>query len=551
MYKVTINGETREYIEGTLYLDIAKEYQHCFENDIVLVKVNGKLKELHMEVTGDCCLSFITTGDKPGMETYSRSMIFLLIKSVYDVAGHDNVRDVIVRFSVSKGIYVEVNGEFILDEKLLTGIRERMFDLVSADMPIKKRVVSTDDAIELFAKHRMHDKERLFWYRRVSSVNIYSINEFEDYFYGYMVCSTGYLKYFKLYKYADGLVLQLPEMKSPKEIPEFLPSRKVFDALMEASDWGDAMDLHTVGALNDKIAEGRLSEIILVNEALMEKKLADIAFRIASEGEKKIVLIAGPSSSGKTTFSRRLSIQLKTFGLTPHPISVDNYFVNRDKTPRDKYGNYDFEALESIDVEKFNSDMTKLLDGEEIELPVYNFKQGKREYRGNYLKIGSGDILVIEGIHCLNDKLTYSLPTESRFKIYISALTQLNIDEHNRIPTTDGRLIRRMVRDARTRGTDAKNTIAMWPSVRRGEEANIFPYQESADAVFNSALVYELAVLKSFAEPLLFGIKKDCAEYDEAKRLLKFFDYFLAVDTENIPKNSLLREFIGGSCFEI
>ena len=551
MYKVTINGETREYIEGTLYLDIAKEYQHCFENDIVLVKVNGKLKELHMEVTGDCCLSFITTGDKPGMETYSRSMIFLLIKSVYDVAGHDNVRDVIVRFSVSKGIYVEVNGEFILDEKLLMGIRERMLDLVSADMPIKKRVVSTDDAIELFAKHRMHDKERLFRYRRVSSVNIYSINEFEDYFYGYMVCSTGYLKYFKLYKYADGLVLQLPEMKSPKEIPEFLPSRKVFDALMEASDWGDAMDLHTVGALNDKIAEGRLSEIILVNEALMEKKLADIAFRIASEGEKKIVLIAGPSSSGKTTFSRRLSIQLKTFGLTPHPISVDNYFVNRDKTPRDKYGNYDFEALESIDVEKFNSDMTKLLDGEEIELPVYNFKQGKREYRGNYLKIGSGDILVIEGIHCLNDKLTYSLPTESRFKIYISALTQLNIDEHNRIPTTDGRLIRRMVRDARTRGTDAKNTIAMWPSVRRGEEANIFPYQESADAVFNSALVYELAVLKSFAEPLLFGIKKDCAEYDEAKRLLKFFDYFLAVDTENIPKNSLLREFIGGSCFEI
>lgn len=551
MYKVTINGEVKEYKEGTLYLDIANEYQHCFSDDIVLARADGKLKELRMEVTGDCSLSFVTTAEKPGIETYSRSMIFLLIKSVYDTAGHDNVNDVIVRFSVSKGVYIEADGNFVLDEAMIAGIKNRMLELVRADLPIKKRVVSTDDAVELFAKHRMHDKERLFRYRRVSTVNIYSINEFEDYFYGYMVYSTGYLKYFELYRYADGLVLQLPEMRSPKLVPEFMPCRKVFDALMEASEWGNTMDLHTVGALNDKIAGGRLSEMILVNEALMEKKIGDIAFRIAECGEKKIVLIAGPSSSGKTTFSRRLSVQLKTFGLNPHPVSVDNYFVNRDKTPRDESGNYDFEALESIDVEQFNSDMTRLLAGEEVELPVFNFKQGKREYKGDYLKIGEEDILVIEGIHCLNDKLTYALPTESRFKIYISALTQLNIDEHNRIPTTDGRLIRRIVRDARTRGTDARSTIAMWPSVRRGEEANIFPYQDSADVVFNSALVYELAVLKSFAEPLLFGIQKGCAEYDEAKRLLKFFDYFLAVDTENIPKNSLLREFIGGGCFEI
>ena len=551
MYSVEINGETKEYKEGTTYLDIAKEYQKCYENDIVLVKVKGKLKELCMPLTDDCDVSFVTTADKPGIETYNRSVIFLFIKSVYDVAGHDNVEDVIVRFSVSKGIYIEIKGDFKQDDAFAAEVKIRMKKLVQDNLPIKKRCVPTDDAIEIFSKHRMHDKERLFRYRRVSAVNIYSINEFEDYFYGYMVYSTGYLKHFDLFRFADGILLQLPDADNPKKIPDFLPGNRVFKALKEGADWSSSMDVRTVGALNDKIAEGRLNEIILVQEALMEKKIGDVAAKIAADKERKIILIAGPSSSGKTTFSRRLSIQLKTFGLIPHPISVDNYFVNREETPRDKYGNYNFEALECIDLKKFNEDMLKLLNGEEIELPVYNFKQGKREYRGDYLKMGRDDILVIEGIHCLNDKMTYALPMESRFKIYISALTQLNIDEHNRIPTTDGRLIRRMVRDARTRGTDAKSTIAMWPSVRRGEEQNIFPYQESADVVFNSALVYELAVLKSFAEPLLFGIQKNCPEYDEAKRLLKFFDYFLAVDTENIPKNSLLREFIGGSCFEI
>ncbi len=551
MYKVRINGEAKEYKEGTRYLDIAKEYQGFYEDDIVLVRADGKLKELHMELSGDSEIAFITTGCKTGMETYRRSVIFLLIKSIYDVAGHENVKDVRVAFPISKGIYVETSGNFTINDILIERIKARMAELVKENKTITKRTVPTDDAIEIFAKHNMHDKERLFRYRRVSSVNIYSINEFEDYFYGYMVYSTGYLKYFELYKYDKGLVLQLPEAKNPKLVPEFRPGRKVFDALKESTEWSNSIDVHTVGALNDKIAEGRLNEIILVHEALMEKKIADIAARIASEGNKKLVLIAGPSSSGKTTFSRRLSIQLKAYGLNPHPISVDNYFVDRDKTPKDEYGNYDFEVLESIDIEMFNNDMIKLLSGERIELPIYNFKQGKSEYRGNYLQIGSNDILVIEGIHCLNDRLTYKLPQESRFKIYISALSQLNIDEHNRIPTTDGRLIRRIVRDARTRGIDARSTIAMWPSVRRGEENNIFPYQESADVVFNSGLVYELSVLKSFAEPLLFGISRECAEYDEAKRLLKFFDYFLSVDIENIPKNSLLREFIGGSCFEL
>ena len=294
---------------------------------------------------------------------------------------------------------------------------------------------------------------------------------------------------------------------------------------------------------------GRLNQLVLIQEALQEKKIAEIAGKIASQPEKKLVMIAGPSSSGKTTFSHRLSIQLEALGLKPHPIEVDDYFVNREDSPRDEKGDYDYEALECLDVRQFNVDMNRLLNGETVDMPTYNFKTGHREYRGDRMHLGKGDILVMEGIHCLNDRLSYTLPRESKFKIYISALTQLNIDEHNRIPSTDGRLIRRMIRDARVRGTSALETIRRWPSVRRGEDKNIFPFQEEADAMFNSALIYELAVLKQYAEPLLFGIPRDCEEYLEAKRLLKFLDYFLGVGTENIPKNSILREFIGGGCF--
>lgn len=311
------------------------------------------------------------------------------------------------------------------------------------------------------------------------------------------------------------------------------------------------MQADTVGALNEQIVKKGASQLLLIAEALQESKISQIARTIAENKDKKFVMIAGPSSSGKTTFSHRLSIQLSAHGLRPHPIAVDNYFVNRPDTPLDENGNYNFECLEAIDVKQFNEDMVRLLKGEEVELPYFNFKTGQREYRGDYLKLGKEDVLVIEGIHCLNDKLSSSLPTESKFKIYISALTQLNIDEHNRIPTTDGRLIRRIVRDARTRGASAKQTIAMWNSVRRGEEENIFPYQESADVMFNSALIYELAVLKLYAEPLLFSIEPGEPEYNEAKRLLKFLDYFLGIPGESIPSNSILREFIGGGCFDV
>ncbi len=397
----------------------------------------------------------------------------------------------------------------------------------------------------------MTDKEKLFSYRRVSRVNLYRINEFEDYYYGYMVPNTSYLKWFELYLFADGFVLQMPQKENPTVVPPFEPQRKVFAVLQESNRWSTRLGVNTVGDLNDLIVGKGLGELILVQEALMEKKLAQIAETIAADRRKKIILIAGPSSSGKTSFSHRLSIQLKTYGLNPHPIAVDNYFCDRELAPRDENGNYNFEALECVDVELFNDQMLKLMAGEEVGLPTYNFVTGKQEFRGDTLQLGEEDILVIEGIHCLNDKLSYRLPEDCRYRIYISAMTQLNIDEHNRIPTTDGRLIRRIVRDSRTRGTSAQSTIARWNSVRRGEEENIFPYQESADVVFNSALIYELSVLKAYAEPLLFSVPKDSPEYQEAKRLLKFFDYFLPVASEDIPRNSLLREFIGGSLFPV
>ena len=410
--------------------------------------------------------------------------------------------------------------------------------------------MNTDDAIALFHELGMTDKEKLFRYRRSSRVNIYVLDHYKDYFYGFMVPSTGYLRYYDLTVYEDGFVLLFPNENARKVAP-FVPSGKLFYALKTSREWGRMLEIDTVGALNDVIAAGRMQEIVLTQEALFEERIGRLADRIAGEGGRKFIMIAGPSSSGKTTFSHRLSIQLAARGLKPHPFPLDDYYVDRDKSPRDENGDLDLECLEALDIELFNHDMNELLAGKRVNLPIFNFKTGKREYKDKFMQLGAEDVLVIEGIHGLNDRLSYSLPVESKYKIYISALTQLNVDEHNYLPTTDGRLIRRIVRDARTRGTSAKETIAMWDSVRRGEEKYIFPFQESADEMFNSALIYELAVLKLYAEPLLFAIDKECPEYIEAKRLLKFLDYFLPMPTEGISQNSIIREFIGGSCFPV
>ena len=550
MALVKIHGITKEYPEGTTWMEVAREHQKAYEYDILLVRVNGKLQELHKQVK-DCELSFVTAKDKPGMSAYQRSASLMMLKAFYSVAGAGNVEKLMIDVSIGRGFFVEARGNFVLNQEFLDAVKAKMREYVERKIPIMKRSVSTDDAIELFEKLGMYDKARLFRYRMVSRVNIYSIDGFEDYYYGYMVQNTGYIKHFDLIPYHYGFVMVMPDRKTPDVLHRFTPSDKLFATLSESTEWGRRMDLETVGALNDRIAKGDMSHLILIQEALQEKKIAEIAAQIAARKNARFVMIAGPSSSGKTTFSHRLSVQLEAIGLKPHPIAVDNYFVNRVDSPRDEHGNYNYEILECLDVELFNRDMTGLLEGKQVELPYYNFKKGVREYKGNFLQLGEGDILVIEGIHCLNDRLSYTLPADSKFKIYISALTQLNIDEHNRIPTTDGRLLRRMVRDARTRGSSARETIRMWPSVRRGEEENIFPFQEEADAMFNSALVYELAVLKQYAQPLLFAIPKDSEEWLEAKRLLKFLDYFIGVSSEDIPKNSILREFIGGSCLNV
>lgn len=552
MVKVTIDGKEHEYAIGTTYREIVDEYQEeVAEAPVILVMADGKLRELQKKLKGDCTLEFVTTKDHIGFETYKRTVCLVLLRAIYDVAGKENIEKVMIHYSVGNGYYFTMAGKAVLDQHFLDNVKTRMQELADMCTPIGKRSVNTDDAVSLFHHHRMYDKEKLFRFRRVSKVNIYNIGYYEDYFYGYMADHAGYVKYFDLKLYDEGFVLELPTKKNPSVISSFRPEGKIFQVQKESQEWAEKMDISYVGDLNDHITKEGISNILLVQEALQEAKISDIAQRIVLEDNKKFIMIAGPSSSGKTSFSHRLSIQLLAHGMKPHPIGVDNYFKNREETPLDEYGEKNYECLEAIDVEQFNKDMLALLRGERIELPVFNFKTGHREYKGDFLQLGPEDVLVIEGIHGLNDKLSYALPAESKFKIYISALTQLNIDEHNRIPTTDGRLLRRIVRDARTRGTSAKDTIARWPSVRRGEESNIFPYQEQADVMFNSALVYELACLKVYAEPLLFGIDKSEPEYLEAKRLLKFLDYFISVPSEDIPHNSLLREFVGGSCFDV
>jgi len=551
MITVKINGEERQYPQGATYEDVANDYQQEYENLIALAARDGKIRELFKKLTRDCEVTFFTLKDDVGNKTYVRSATMLFLKAVFDVYGREAAQSCRVEFAIGNGSYISPKGKINATEENAAKIRNRMRELVEAKTPFLKRSYSLDNAMELFRKEGMKDKEKLFRYRRGSFVNIYEMDGYYDYYYGYMLPNAGYVKWFDVIAYEDGFMLLLPDKKDPTHVKPFQERKLLFRTLKESEEWGKEIGIETVGDLNDQICRGSLSELILVQEAQQERKIGEIAKSIVDRGGVKFVMIAGPSSSGKTSFSHRLSIQLKTLGKTPHPIALDDYFVNREFTPRDENGDYNFECLEAIDVKQFNDDMCRLLAGERVELPSFNFKTGKREYKGNFKQLGPDDILVIEGIHGLNEKTSYALPEESKYKIYISALTNINIDEHNRIPTTDGRLLRRMVRDARTRGADARRTIDMWASVRRGEEQNIFPFQEDADAMFNSVLIYELAVLKQFAEPLLFQIDKGEPEYYEAKRLLKFLEYFLGVTSESLPNNSLCREFVGGSCFNV
>lgn len=548
---VTVDGQARTYPAGTSYGDIAADVRARYDHDILLVNREGKLCELHKKLDRDCALHMVTAAEKPGMQTYERSVVLLMLKAFHDTVGTENVERITVEYSLSQALFIRAQGAFTLNAELLERVEARMRALAQAALPIRKESVSTDDAVERFRKTHMEDKARLLSYRINSHVNLYTLDGFTDYFYGYMVPHTGYLKVFALEIFDDGFVLRLPDAKQPEQLGQFRPSIKVFRTLHGATQRSAAAHISNVGEMNDIIARGMATQMILGQEAIMEKKIGDIAEEIARRKGVRFVMIAGPSSSGKTTFSHRLSTQLMACGLRPHPIATDNYFKNRSETPRDANGEYDFESLGAMDVEQFNTDMTRLLRGETVELPQFNFKKGLREYNGDRLTLGDQDVLVIEGIHCLNDRFSYALPRESKYKIYISCLTTLNIDDHNRIPTTDARLLRRIERDARTRGYSAQATIRMWPSVRRGEESNIFPYQDSADRIFNSALIYETALLKSYVEPLLFGVPRDSEEYVEAKRLLKFLNYFLPLPADDVPKTSLVREFIGGGCYQV
>lgn len=539
-----------EYEAGLTLETISRDFQKAYPHDIILARVDGKLAELMKTIDEDVSVEFITTGEIIGNEAYRRTASMMMLKAFQDVMGRENFERLTVQYSLDRGYYCELISDTSLTKELLDRVKLRMQEIQKENIPIIKKSMPKREAIEIFREHKMYDKVNLFHYRRSSRINVYTLEDTVDYFYGYMAPNTSYVRYFDLYLYDDGFVLQMPEPASPETVDAFEPPEKLFNVLKQSARWGELLGVRTVADINNALADGSFSELMLVQEALQEKKIAEIAESIIESG-KRIILIAGPSSSGKTTFSHRLSIQLRAHGLKPHPIPVDNYFVNREDTPLDEYGKPNFECLEALDIKELNKDLHGLLAGEKVELPVFNFVTGKREMSGEKMKIGDRDVLVIEGIHSLNDAMTYSIDQSNKFKIYISALTQLNIDEHNRIPTTDARLLRRIVRDAAKRGTNAAKTISMWQSVRRGEEENIFPYQENCDVMFNSVLIYELAILKQYAEPLLFSVREDQPEYETAKYLIKFLGYFLGASSENVPNNSILREFIGGSCFNV
>ncbi len=527
--------------------ELVARFQPAHSAQIVAAIVNNELKELSFKLDEACTsVKFIDLTSEDGIRIYQRSLTFIFIRATMEIFYGCKVK---VHHSLSKGLYCEFDYNRSLAPDDIAQIRQRMQEIIDRNEPFLKETVSTEVAIRLFNQHGMESKEKLMKYRRHEYIHLYNLGWLRDYFYGYMVPSTGYIKLFGLIHYDNGVILQHPTKYSPESLPEFEEHKQLARIYSEAEEWAHILDISYVANLNELIESNRHGELIQVAEALHEKKVGQIADMITAKGAR-VVLIAGPSSSGKTTFAHRLMVQLRVNGLRPITLSTDDYFVDREKTPLDDEGNYDFESVLSVNVEQFNDILTRLLAGEAVSMPVFNFKLGKQEFPGRILQIAPNQPIIIEGIHGLNDRLTAMIPKNEKFKVYISALTSLNVDDHNRIPTTDTRLIRRIVRDSKYRGHSAKRTISMWPSVRRGEERNIFPFQESADAMFNSALPYELAVLKRYADPLLREIKENEPEYSEAKRLLKFLHYFLVIEDESlIVQTSILKEFIGGSCF--
>jgi len=544
---VNLNGQDIKVQQGTTIEELVKGKRGKKDSLIVGALVNNELKELTFPITNECSVSFVDMTSEDGIRIYQRSLMFILFKAINDLYPDKEVQ---IRHSVSRGLFFEVL-DYKVTHSEIEKIDKRMRELVKEDKKFIKVIVPMEEAKDIFLKQGREDRIRAIEHREKDYVTLYKLDDYMDYFYGYMVPSSGYLTLFRLEAHNGGIVLMSPKKENPNVLADVPVPEKLFGIFSEYSDWLNILGVEDVGKLNDVVKSGRIGELVLVAEALHEKKIASIADMIKnSQPEKKVILIAGPSSSGKTTFAQRLSVQLRVNGLIPMTISVDDYFVDKTRTPLDEEGKPDYEALETVDLELFNKDLNTLIEGGEVELPKFNFITGMRERSGKKIRLKEGHVLLIEGIHALNPRLTSEVKAENKFKIYISAITSMRIDMHNRIPTTDLRLLRRIVRDHQYRGTSAPRTIDMWPSVRKGEERNIFPFQEEADVMFNSSLIYELAMIKPLAMPLLKEITQDMPQYAEARRLIEFLGYFLTAPSDMVPFNSILREFIGGSVFE-
>jgi len=542
------NNVIKEYPKETTLGFIANDLNIQLKAPVIGALVNNKVSELSYEVYHPKNVQFIDITHTAGMRMYMRSLYFILYKAVTELYPGAQLS---IEHSVSKGIYCEVhNTPKELDIQDVFEIGRRMRDIVECNIPFVKEQRETEEVIELFESQGLVDKTEIIRHRGKVFTTFYTLDGLANTFYGFLAPSTGYITTFDLNKYYNGMLLQLPKASAPTEVEELIIQNKMFDIFREHATWNQILNVRYIGDINRAVNNGKAEVMIKVSEALHEKKISQIADQIAARKDKvKIVLISGPSSSGKTTFSKRLAIQLLVAGIRPLNLSLDNYFVDRAHTPLDENGEYDFEALEALDIELFNQQLIALMKGEKIEIPKFSFEKGERFYDGETLQMANNSILIIEGIHGLNPQLTHLIPAEAKFKIYVSALTSINMDHHTRIATTDNRLIRRIVRDYRYRKYSACDTISRWASVRRGEEKHIFPYQEEADAMFNTALLYELPVLKPFVEPILLEVQPNQPEYAEATRLLKFFNYFKPILPREIPPTSIIREFMGGSSF--
>jgi len=545
---ISVDGnENFKFEKGIPIKDVIKIINYNNHKNYLSVRINNEIMHLDYKLNKGSEIELLDIKDKDGFRVYVRTLTFIFIKAVKDIFEDAKTS---VEHSLSKGLYIEIHKKENITPEDLNLIKKQMNKIIKSDLPIERLVMKTSEANKIFEQQGMKDKLQLAKYREKDNIHVYKLDGYYDKFYGYLAPSTGYINSFDLKYYHPGIVLQYPRKEFNYEIPEFEEQNKLAQIFKESEKWVKILELENVASLNEKIMNKEIPEIVRISEAFHEKKIANIADKICDDKKIKIILIAGPSSSGKTTFAQKLYTQLKINGKRPISLSIDDYFVNREDTPLDEEGNYDFESIEAVDIKKFNNDLINLLEGKKVDIPKFDFVEGKRAIKIKGFSIEKDQPIIIEGIHGLNEKLTNKIPHMYKYKIYISALTQLNIDNHNRIHTTDNRLIRRIVRDSMYRGRTAEGTLELWKSVRRGEERNIFPYQEQADVMFNSALVYELAVLRKYAEPLLQKIDRSSIYFAEAKRLLKFLMYFKIIRNDDIiPSTSILKEFIGGSAY--